>query len=146
MAIVLFSSAQQRFTKGEDRVEIEATRVDHLIRALYARYAELDGQLENAAVAVEPKPAEDPTRMPAEGQQTKDWRLGMSGPSSNQDIFDVRKIRRLVELMKEHDVEHIFGYPGGAILPVFDAIYDAETFDFILTRASAARQMVVCRR
>ena len=50
------------------------------------------------------------------------------------------------ELMKEHDVEHIFGYPGGAILPVFDAIYDAETFDFILTRASAARQMVVCRR
>ena len=50
------------------------------------------------------------------------------------------------ELMKEHDVQHIFGYPGGAILPVFDAIYDAETFDFILTRASAARQMVVCRR
>ena len=44
------------------------------------------------------------------------------------------------ELMKEHDVQHIFGYPGGAILPVFDAIYDAETFDFILTRASAARQ------
>ena len=53
MAIVLFSSAQQRFTKGEDRVEIEATRVDHLIRALYARYAELDGQLDNAAVAVD---------------------------------------------------------------------------------------------
>ena len=24
--------------------------------------------------------------------------------ASNQDIFDVRKIRRLVELMKEHDL------------------------------------------
>jgi acetyl-CoA carboxylase biotin carboxyl carrier protein len=27
--------------------------------------------------------------------------------SSNQDIFDVRKIRRLVELMKEHDLSEI---------------------------------------
>ena len=50
------------------------------------------------------------------------------------------------DLMRHHGVRQIFGYPGGAILPVFDAIYDAETFDFILTRASAARQMVVCRR
>ena len=28
-------------------------------------------------------------------------------PASNQDIFDVRKIRRLVELMKEHDLSEI---------------------------------------
>lgn len=53
MATVLFSSAQQRFTDGEERVEIEASRVDALIRALYARYAALDGQLENAAVAID---------------------------------------------------------------------------------------------
>ena len=31
----------------------------------------------------------------------------MPGPSSGQDIFDVRKIRRLVELMKEHDLAEI---------------------------------------
>jgi acetyl-CoA carboxylase biotin carboxyl carrier protein len=32
----------------------------------------------------------------------------MSGPTSNQqDIFDVRRIRRLVELMKEHDLSEI---------------------------------------
>ena len=32
----------------------------------------------------------------------------MAGSStSNQDIFDVRKIRRLVELMKEHDLNEI---------------------------------------
>jgi acetyl-CoA carboxylase biotin carboxyl carrier protein len=32
----------------------------------------------------------------------------MGAPStSNQDIFDVRKIRRLVELMKEHDLSEI---------------------------------------
>lgn len=39
-----------------------------------------------------------------------------------------------VECMKEHNVDHIFGYPGGAILPVFDAIYEVEDFKFILTR------------
>ncbi|MBN2216211.1 MAG: acetyl-CoA carboxylase biotin carboxyl carrier protein [Pirellulales bacterium] len=31
----------------------------------------------------------------------------MAGSSGNQDIFDVRKIRRLVELMKEHDLSEI---------------------------------------
>jgi acetyl-CoA carboxylase biotin carboxyl carrier protein len=31
----------------------------------------------------------------------------MAGPSSNQDVFDVRKIRRLVELMKEHELNEI---------------------------------------
>lgn len=32
------------------------------------------------------------------------------------------------------DVKHVFGYPGGAILPVFDAIYNSEHFDFVLPR------------
>ena len=31
----------------------------------------------------------------------------MAGTSPNQDIFDLRKIRRLVELMKEHDLGEI---------------------------------------
>ena len=38
------------------------------------------------------------------------------------------------ELMRRHGVRHIFGYPGGAILPVFDAIHESNQFDFILTR------------
>lgn len=31
----------------------------------------------------------------------------MAGPNPSQDIFDVRKIRRLVELMNEHDLSEI---------------------------------------
>ncbi len=31
----------------------------------------------------------------------------MAGSSSSQDIFDIRKIRRLVELMKEHELSEI---------------------------------------
>ncbi|KIK60882.1 hypothetical protein GYMLUDRAFT_244036 [Collybiopsis luxurians FD-317 M1] len=38
------------------------------------------------------------------------------------------------EMMLRHGVKHVFGYPGGAILPVFDAIYKSPYFDFILPR------------
>jgi len=38
------------------------------------------------------------------------------------------------EMMLRHNVKHIFGYPGGAILPVFDAIHNSKYFDFILPR------------
>ncbi|KAJ9162135.1 Acetolactate synthase [Coniochaeta hoffmannii] len=38
------------------------------------------------------------------------------------------------EMMLRHGVKHIFGYPGGAILPVFDAIYNSKHFDFILPK------------
>ncbi len=31
----------------------------------------------------------------------------MAGPSGNQDVFDVRKIRRLIELMNEHDLQEM---------------------------------------
>ncbi|KAF7591845.1 hypothetical protein BBP40_001042 [Aspergillus hancockii] len=38
------------------------------------------------------------------------------------------------EMMRRHGVKHIFGYPGGTILPVFDAIYNSKHFDFILPK------------
>ncbi|KAL1958264.1 hypothetical protein VTO42DRAFT_4772 [Malbranchea cinnamomea] len=38
------------------------------------------------------------------------------------------------EMMLRLGVKHIFGYPGGAILPVFDAIYNSPHFDFILPK------------
>ncbi|RUO97192.1 large subunit of biosynthetic type acetolactate synthase [Jimgerdemannia flammicorona] len=37
-------------------------------------------------------------------------------------------------MMMRHGVKHVFGYPGGAILPVFDAIYNSPHFNFILPR------------
>jgi molybdopterin converting factor small subunit len=53
MVTVVFSRAQRRFTNGEERVEIEARRVDALVRALYERYADLEGKLEGAAVSID---------------------------------------------------------------------------------------------
>ncbi len=41
--------------------------------------------------------------------------------------------RILIESLKKEGVEVIFGYPGGAVLPLFDVLYDTE-IRFILTR------------
>ncbi|ODQ63746.1 acetolactate synthase [Nadsonia fulvescens var. elongata DSM 6958] len=38
------------------------------------------------------------------------------------------------EMMRRHKVDTVFGYPGGAILPVFDAIYNSPHFNFVLPR------------
>lgn len=40
----------------------------------------------------------------------------------------------LLECLKREGVEVIFGYPGGQILPTFDALYDEKDIKFILTR------------
>lgn len=38
------------------------------------------------------------------------------------------------EMMIRHNVDTVFGYPGGAILPVYDAIHDSKSFNFVLPR------------
>ncbi|CEP63577.1 acetolactate synthase catalytic subunit LALA0_S08e05776g [Lachancea lanzarotensis] len=38
------------------------------------------------------------------------------------------------EMMRRHNVDTVFGYPGGAILPVYDAIYDSKHFNFVLPK------------
>lgn len=39
----------------------------------------------------------------------------------------------LLKVLKEHDVDTVFGYPGGAVLPLYDALYD-DSIHHILTR------------
>ena len=59
---------------------------------------------------------------PGSAGQPTDRFLGMTGAQVFHDM------------MREHQVKHMFGYPGGAILPVFDAIHESPHFQFILTR------------
>ncbi len=42
--------------------------------------------------------------------------------------------RLIVECLKEEGVRHIFGYPGGAVLPIYDEIYDEAAIEHILVR------------
>jgi acetolactate synthase-1/2/3 large subunit len=40
----------------------------------------------------------------------------------------------LVESLKKEGVKHIFGYPGGVVLNIFDTLYDEKDIELILTR------------
>lgn len=42
--------------------------------------------------------------------------------------------KALFEALKAEGVKHIFGIPGGAIIPVYDALYDEKEIQHILTR------------
>jgi len=44
----------------------------------------------------------------------------------------------VVQALADQGVEHIFGYPGGAVLPIFDAIYQQDKFAHILVRHEQA--------
>ena len=39
----------------------------------------------------------------------------------------------IVDMVQHHGIDYIFGYPGGAVIPIFDAIFDSKV-NFILTR------------
>lgn len=38
------------------------------------------------------------------------------------------------EMMVRQNVDTVFGYPGGAILPVYDAIHESDSFKFVLPK------------
>ncbi len=40
----------------------------------------------------------------------------------------------VIQALKDHDVEHIFGYPGGAVLPIYDALFAADGLVHVLVR------------
>ena len=40
----------------------------------------------------------------------------------------------VIEALKDQGVTHIFGYPGGAVLPIYDAIFQQDDVQHILVR------------
>ena len=44
----------------------------------------------------------------------------------------------VVQSLKAEGVEYVFGYPGGAVLEIYDAIYQLHKFEHILTRHEQA--------
>lgn len=85
---------------------------------------------------------------------TKDIVREAPAPAFNQDLDDNETSKKVFkngvemdasfigksggeifhEMMERHNVDTVFGYPGGAILPVFDAIYNSKKFNFVLPR------------
>src|SRR5947209_16379457 len=44
----------------------------------------------------------------------------------------------LVRRLKDHGVRHVFGYPGGQLTPIYDALYREPTIRHILARDEQA--------
>ncbi len=40
----------------------------------------------------------------------------------------------VIQALKDNDVQHVFGYPGGAVLPIYDEIFQQEDVQHILVR------------
>lgn len=44
----------------------------------------------------------------------------------------------LFSVLKQHGVQHVFGYPGGAIMPIYDALYDSDVQHFLCRHEQGA--------
>jgi len=42
------------------------------------------------------------------------------------------------EVLQQHDIKDVFGYPGGAIMPIYDALYDSEVKHFLCRHEQGA--------
>src|SRR5204862_440159 len=40
----------------------------------------------------------------------------------------------VLKALADHGVEHVFGYPGGAVLPIYDEIFQQDKVEHILVR------------
>lgn len=43
-----------------------------------------------------------------------------------------------LEVMQQHGVEHVFGYPGGAIMPIYDALYQSPIKHYLCRHEQGA--------
>ncbi|NDP57874.1 MAG: acetolactate synthase 3 catalytic subunit [Oxalobacteraceae bacterium] len=58
--------------------------------------------------------------------------------TSNDTGKEMTGAEIVVRCLAEEGVEHVFGYPGGAVLYIYDAIYNQEKFQHILVRHEQA--------
>ncbi|KAF9053157.1 acetolactate synthase [Panaeolus papilionaceus] len=92
------------------------------------------------APAARPNPAPGFQQIPTPSNNTKLPPPHISGPGPapnaplDHTFVGLSGGQIFHEMMLRHGVKHVFGYPGGAILPVFDAIYQSPHFEFVLPR------------
>ncbi|OKL63278.1 Acetolactate synthase catalytic subunit, mitochondrial [Talaromyces atroroseus] len=96
---------------------------------------------------VNPKRGQSTAAASSDARPVPSPAFNQDAPRSNVSPLENRKLPELDdsfvglsggeifhEMMLRLGVENVFGYPGGAILPVFDAIYNSKHFNFILPR------------
>jgi len=54
--------------------------------------------------------------------------------SKSHDPNQMSGAAMIVRALIDHGVKHIFGYPGGAVLPIYDEIFQQSDVEHILVR------------
>ena len=63
--------------------------------------------------------------------------MGDAGNERNE-LMELNGADIVVRCLADEGVEHVFGYPGGAVLYIYDAIYKQDKFQHILVRHEQA--------
>jgi acetolactate synthase-1/2/3 large subunit len=58
----------------------------------------------------------------------------MSATSKSGEQREMTGAEMVIHALRDNGVEHLFGYPGGAVLPIYDEIFQQEDIQHILVR------------
>jgi acetolactate synthase I/II/III large subunit len=58
----------------------------------------------------------------------------MTAAKRDSGKMEMTGAEMVVRALKDHGVKHIFGYPGGAVLPIYDELFQQEDVEHILVR------------
>ncbi len=61
----------------------------------------------------------------------------VSAPAQTQDTAPITGAEIVLKALVDQGVEVVFGYPGGAVLPIYDALFQQNALRHILVRAEA---------
>src|SRR5690606_4296442 len=58
----------------------------------------------------------------------------MSNGSNETGRREMTGAEMVVQALKDNSVRHVFGYPGGAVLPIYDELFQQDDVQHILVR------------
>ncbi|HWD26112.1 MAG TPA: thiamine pyrophosphate-binding protein, partial [Rhizomicrobium sp.] len=58
----------------------------------------------------------------------------LTGAPTTTGAIELSGAQMVIRALKDQGVKHIFGYPGGAVLPIYDALFQAEGITHVLVR------------
>jgi acetolactate synthase I/II/III large subunit len=65
---------------------------------------------------------------------TKTKPKDQTAPKRETGAREMTGAEMVVQALIDHGIKHIFGYPGGAVLPIYDELYQQEEVEHILVR------------
>jgi len=57
-----------------------------------------------------------------------------TGSPTRDGAIELSGAEMVIRALKDQGVKHIFGYPGGAVLPIYDALFEADGITHVLVR------------